>query len=145
MQTFQKRIIYLFLILSLLPLIIFASINIFSSINFLQHIQEQRINNIALVKQANLEGHIKSIANMMLSISKSAVIQRYASSLSKRGRFVKEYNDAYKQLLAFQETYWGLSHHMFLANTKGRVLISPPHKQSRSSHLNHKISGSSFF
>ncbi len=52
---------------------------------------------------------------------------------------------SYQALRAIQESYWGEVHHIFVANTDGRVILSPPHGDSRGSHLNSDMSESAYW
>lgn len=52
----------------------------------------------------------------------------------------------YDLLLNFQERMWGSSHHVFVADTEGHIILSPHHGDNKkSTHFHHSIADSKYF
>ncbi|MCB1148420.1 MAG: methyl-accepting chemotaxis protein, partial [Leptospiraceae bacterium] len=61
----------------------------------------------------------------------------FVNALAKIGR--GEYAGSFQSIADFQDTYWGLTHHVMITDMKGNVKVSPAYKNPLNNHLNSKI------
>ncbi len=79
-----------------------------------------------------LEAHIKSLESAAAAIAEAPVIREYLLSLNAPDPTANSEQVEHAQLAEelvhhMQERLWGQTHHIFLLNTAGRVVLSPPH------------------
>ncbi len=142
-KSLSIRIAALFLLGSITPLAYSNWVNLNSSENTLWSSIKENLSNIATLKQKSLEEHLGMIRKNAEGLSNLKVIQQLLTSSSTQQE--ETYKQAFDLLLKYQESHWGIFHHVFLCDTDGQVVLSPPHGNSESSHHGHDISSSPFF
>ncbi len=97
-------------------------------------------------KQDVLDNHLRHIAVATRTLAGSSALKEILEAYSAAGRFTEDirqtdvFKAAYDVLLQYQENNWGAVHHVFIADTTGRVILSPPHGSSTGSHLGQDVS-----
>lgn len=95
----------------------------------LEHTQAH-LESLAVDREELLKGHIGSIQESASTLANSQLAERYLTALLEGGdrkelEFVGELTeDLFHQT---QKDLWGKSHHIFLTDPKGKVILSPPH------------------
>ncbi|WP_127718270.1 methyl-accepting chemotaxis protein [Halobacteriovorax sp. HLS] len=131
--------IYFLTCVALLPIFILSGYFIYQARENSINEKVKNINSMAKSKQITLENHLGNYIKSLKSITKNKLL---LSSVKSK----KFDNGAYDLIKKFQEEMWGVSHHIFIADTKGHIILSPHHKDNvKSSHLNHSIKESKFF
>ena len=145
MRSLKTRLIALLLTLALAPLVVSSWIDMRASSAVLQERSESRLSGIAAMKQAALTAHLDKIRAEGRALSETGAIQALLKEIRRNGdgervRRGERYRAADDILRAFQESNWGVYHHIFLSDASGRVVLSPDHAGSGRSHLGEDIS-----
>ena len=91
---------------------------------------------IAHIKQDALKNQLVLLGEATGSLAKNHYVQSYAKDASSREQTHDLAEAAIRNL---QESFWGKLHHVFMMDTSGKVILSPPHGDSTSSHLGHHV------
>ena len=138
-NTSQLKLIYSLTCIALLPILGLSAYYIHST--RIQSIEDKvkKLHSVALSKQITLENHLDSYITSMKIMAKNKAL---VDSLSKNDYS----NNSLSLLRDFQESMWGSSHHVFIADTKGHIVVSPHHGDNlKSTHVNHSIHESKYF
>ena len=127
--------------ISLIPLIILSGFTIWNTSRILQEKLEVDMKEAILSKESRLDTYYKLAIKNAESIARNQEIQTYLASQGETGSII----EASEILLNYQEAHWGDFHHIFVANTNGDVVLSPPHGESSHAHMGENISHSPFF
>ncbi len=147
MHTLRTKLFGIFLALGVGPLIVLGMINIFQTRSSFQHSIERELLNVAKVKESALHDHYAIIKLNAHTLAQMDVLQEYLKQYYAAGEDIQ--NDFYPQVFElmkkYQETHWGVFHHVFLTDKNGKVILSPPHGNATTSHAGHSIASSPFF
>ncbi|MCB1191529.1 MAG: methyl-accepting chemotaxis protein [Leptospiraceae bacterium] len=146
------------LLIAILSFIIFQSI-LAGTIHYINNSKalktqiQSDMYNVAKVKQESLNSHYQIIEKQMSFLTQTADIVNLVTQISNsnidtqlENTFV--YKQAFELIQRFQETHWGIYHHIMLASTKGKIFLSPNHEinlQNSSNHINEQISDLKYF
>jgi methyl-accepting chemotaxis protein len=135
----QLKLTYFMTVLALMPLFILSFYFIYKSRADVLNEKTDKIHELAKAKQTTLENHLQNYIKNLNSFAKNKII---INSL-KNNKFD---DSVYQFVKQFQENMWGPSHHIFIADPKGNIVLSPYHgKNKKSSHFGHSISSSKYF
>ncbi len=142
-----KTTLYLVLIaITLVPLIIEGVGSIVAVSDNLHQQKQQELYAIARAKQANLESHLETMTMMAKGLAETGTIISYLYNLNNPRANTENLRAlALDRIRAFQEAGWGIYHHVFITDPKGKVVLSPPHGKSKNNHLGEDLSESKFF
>ncbi len=147
MKTFKAKIQFYFLISALIPFILFGIGNVLTTSNQIKADLKEKLTTVSAIKQKVLNDHLNDIGlNMkMLSENKSIInyLLEYENKTSDDIIKVK-HEGASHAVHNYQENFWGQLHHVFIINKKGNVILSPPHGDSKGSHMDQDISSSKY-
>ncbi|MBF0369032.1 MAG: methyl-accepting chemotaxis protein [Magnetococcales bacterium] len=147
-MTIRQKFILFFICAAFLPLVVFGAYNILSSSDRMEEDIKSQLNTLAKIKQKTLQDYLDNTQGVLASFSKSPELHnmlREYKSLGKEAEKGHAYKDSFDLLHSYQETVWGNLHHIFITDTTGKVILSPPHGNSKGSHYGHDISHSAFF
>lgn len=138
-STSQIKLVYTLTCLALVPIFALSAYYIYHSRQVAVKEKIKKIHEIAKSKQVTLETHLDNYIKSLNSFSKNeSFIEAFKTNNFENG--------AYDTLKNFQEEMWGASHHIFVADTKGHIVLSPHHKTNKkSTHLHHSIAKSKYF
>lgn len=144
MVKLKIKIMSVSFIIALLPLIVLGFLNINKATEIQSQSVQDFLTSIVKLKETALEEYIEDTEFFAESISMNTITQSYLSTKDESKR------DALEELLYnAQEINWGRYHHVFIADTDGKIILSPNHgvrvKGSPSSHTNSDISASTWF
>ncbi len=147
MKTIKAKIQVYFFISALIPFIIFGISNVIMTSNRTKSDLNIKLKTISDIKQKILNDHLKNIGLNMKMLSENKLVIDYLEAYAN-----KNSNDVLKEKQApafniiqnYQENFWGVVHHVFLINTDGKVILSPPHGNSKASHIDQDISDSKY-
>ncbi|MFQ5570361.1 MAG: methyl-accepting chemotaxis protein [Rhodothermales bacterium] len=148
--SITHKLLLMFLVLALLPLIVTNSNNVRSSRRQLRAQIEQELLTVAEVKRATLNDHLRTniqdaqgLAQNRSLIDFLQLIQESEADLDLADE--SSYHQSYGLLRDYQETHWGAFHHVFLTDPQGQIILSPPHKDAAQAHEGQSIIDSPFF
>lgn len=118
----QLTLIYTLTCLALLPLILLSAYYIYQSRESSIQEKTKKIHEIAKSKQVTLENHLNNYIKSMNSFARSEII----IDALKNNNFE---NGSYNAIKEFQEEMWGASHHIFIADPQGHIVLSPHQKK----------------
>ena len=100
----------------------------------------RNLEQVATVTHHRLEESVKTMAVEAAAIADTPAIRGLIDDLKSGntpdGRSLPDHwADAWETLFALQNRSWGRYHHLFIADTKGRVVLSPPKAGAATSHL----------
>lgn len=94
---------------------------------------------ISNMKQSQLQRHHEMISKMAISLGNNSLVTEFLTEGT-------ESDQLFELCQNFQQSYWGIIHHVFLANTEGTVTYSPDKTGTEmSGHLNEHVGESPFF
>ncbi|MGK0290806.1 MAG: methyl-accepting chemotaxis protein [bacterium] len=145
----KTRYQFYFLLSAIIPLVLVSSYYIINNSITTKTGIKNELQSIARIKQETLKEYLLNTAKNMTSISKNEKLQEmlhtyYKSSLSHIKK-TDPYAVTYNLLLNQQEVFWGTTHHMFIADRSGKVILSPLHKKEKHTHEGQNISNSKLF
>jgi len=144
-KSLQYKLIFLFMALSLFPLLATSWNNLSSSSALLKSQIQNQLSQVARVKQAALDSHLNSVIQNAKALSDMRAIQTFLTLHAQNRTRSDAQADAFDVIHSYQENHWGLFHHIFIADPTGQVILSPSHGSSTASHLGQNISLSPFF
>lgn len=122
-----------FILGALLPLLL---TNLLSARRATRHAHveaEKRLSAVLSARREALGNHLDGLERLATAAATGpAAIEFLQGNLEARDRAVEA-------LLPLQESHWGTIHHVMLADTKGKVVLSPGHAGSHKSHLNQTL------
>ena len=151
--SIKVKIISLTLILSIIPIIVLGINNLNSTTNTLRESEIEKLSTLTKTKEASLEDYLDAAIKSAQGLADSQAVHDYINNTEQRTEVTQE-NDqepvdnsqaALNSLRSFQEANWGRYHHIYITNKQGKVILSPPHGDSTSSHKDQDISKSSYF
>ncbi|MGK5092584.1 methyl-accepting chemotaxis protein [Deltaproteobacteria bacterium TL4] len=148
MVSIKQKFILFFIFASLIPLVLVGGYNFMVKVNQAENEIERHLSTLAKIKQQTLNNFLLDIQLQLKALSNNKnVIELLRLSANSEGNISQTpaFQNANEVLLNYQESYWGKLHHVFITNAEGKVIVSPPHENSTSSHLEQNISQSSFF
>ncbi len=148
MKSMQKKFTFVLLIFSLVPVLLFGIVEFAGNNYFFKKYIHEQLLLVAHIKQSALDDYYKAVRKNSESLIVNSSFKKLLDAYQKTGGDVKvqpEYNTVYQMLLNYQEAHWGMFHHIMIANTQGKVIISPPHGKQTNTHLNEDVSHSSYF
>lgn len=146
MKTFNQKFI-LVLFLSFVPLLAIMS---YSIIDLSAYMHQDKINqykNIAHIKQHTLKNQILEMGILLKSYAQNKNITTYMEKRRQSSLdFSQEKKEIRRLLLDYQETAWGKQiHHIYIADIKGKVILSPSHQGAAKAHEGEDLSHIPFF
>ncbi|RMH61235.1 MAG: methyl-accepting chemotaxis protein [Calditrichaeota bacterium] len=145
MKTIKSKLIALFLVVALLPLIATNWIDMEHTRSLLKDKIQGELKHVAYLKQSALESHLNMIGHNAAALSHVSALIHYLQANDSGQDNPLAHKIAYDVLLNYQEKNWGIYHHIFIANPEGEVVLSPGHNGSKKSHAGQNISSSPFF
>ncbi|MBF0350504.1 MAG: methyl-accepting chemotaxis protein [SAR324 cluster bacterium] len=144
-MTLKRKFQLFFLIAGLILILVPGTYNTISTIeqteaNLLQHIQS-----IAQLKQTSLDDHLQTILKNLGALSRNPAVIAYLDTPDLARDQEPYQKTTFNSVLHYQESFWGELHHVFLADTNGKIILSPPHGTATASHLGQAISESHYF
>lgn len=147
MVSIGNKILAMCLTLTLIPLLILGFVNVNKTTDILEQKTQDTLFSAASMKEVSLEDYLDSSMALANSMARSPAVKAFASLIDDEGS--EEYDSAYEKatevIHSAQEGHWVIYHHMYIADTDGLVVLSPPHGDSTSSHINQDVSHSEFF
>ena len=152
--SIRYKLLLAFLCLSLIPLAVVGVVNLRQSDKSLTQSELENLHVMALMKEANLEDYLDSSQKAALGLASSPQVQAYIKSLASQPQFESSASAQAKSdprtpaeqiLHSFQEANWGRYHHIYITDTSGKVLLSPPHGKATKAHAGQNISHSPVF
>ena len=128
--------------ISVIPLLILSGFTFLNTSKLLHHQLEVDMREVILSKEGRIDSYYKLAFKNADALARDQKIQAYLKEGAESGLSHEEASDV---VLNYQESHWGNFHHLFVANTLGEVVISPPHNGSGHAHLGENISSSPFF
>ncbi len=147
MYTLRTKLFGIFLGLGIVPLLILGFVNIYHTRSSFRETTQRELYNVVKVKESALHDHYALIKlNARTLATMSAIEQFYKDYYQTHDPTASPaYENVSELLREYQENHWGVFHHVFLSDKNGKVILSPPHGNSTSSHLGHVIASSPFF
>ncbi|MCI5066680.1 methyl-accepting chemotaxis protein [bacterium] len=144
MRKVQLKVLLVFLACIGVPLLLISLWGMSDTSRLLEGKVEERMFTIAEGKRATLDHHLDLIRSDAEALAALPAISRFIEHKdSSEESFA--YQEALGALRAVQETKWGIYHHVFIADSHGNVVLSPPHGTSTSSHLGHHVGENTYF
>ncbi len=139
MNTLQRRLLLLFFLVGIVP---FMLIVVCSSVKSRVYFKEQQLRHLeqlADVKNAALHSHYQLLLRNAEAMARMPALVAFLETYHQTGDRVLDdqyapYRQVYQALQAYQESHWGVFHHVFLADPGGRVIVSPLHLATRTNH-----------
>ena len=135
--SIRNQFILFYFIVSFFPMVILGGIIIISGKNEMIKNTEKQLEEISLIKQNLLSDYIENIRSSLKSLAINSdlikSLKNYYSEMSFTDSI--SYEKTKELLKNHQEQIWGKIHHVFIANIKGEVIISPTHGNATTSHL----------
>ncbi len=147
MKSLQKKLLTIFLLLSIIPLLLINILQYLNSLHLLTEQTRQKLQTTVESRLSILNHHLELIEKGALFMARTPEIRRYAAALSRGEASPGSplHEQARIILRNYQETYWGIFHHVMIADTTGMIVLSPYHGKPSNNHLGQNISGSPFF
>ncbi len=147
MKSIRIKLVVLLLALALVPLLVSSWYNLSNNTAMLEKNISEHMLSIANVKQSSLDNHIKLVADNASALAGTDAVQEMLDSEASNAEFSQtpEYQAAYDLLLNYQESHWGVFHHVMIADPDGTVVLSPGHNNSSKAHLEQAFSEYKYF
>ncbi len=147
MHTLKTKLLGLFIALGLFPVLILGIINIFTTRSGFRSAVERELLNTAKIKESALHSFYQVIRQNAHTLSEINALRLFLENYYETPNMDEnEYASTVAELIKkYQENHWGTFHHIFVADKYGKVILSPSHGNSTSSHLGHSIASSPFF
>jgi hypothetical protein len=142
----RQKFVLFFVCAAFLPLLVFGTYSITSNAAAIREDIQSQLHTLAKIKQNTLRDYLQNVQQSLASFSKNPnLIKMLQSSVEPKERAAEPvYQQTFSLLLNYQETVWGRLHHIFITDVQGNVILSPPHGNSKGSHLGHNISESKY-
>jgi methyl-accepting chemotaxis protein len=147
-MTLKQKILLFFALTSLIPLISLGVYNVLASKHRAEDDIAAELKALVRVKHRVIADYLDTVGKSLESLAGYAVVRKAMADYTQDpAGFEKApaYAAAFDAVRQFQESFWGKLHHTFIADTSGRVVLSPPHGKATSSHLGQDISHSPYF
>ncbi len=147
MKNTQKRAkkgsqitrIYILTCLALVPIFCLSAYYIYNSRNNAIQDRVKKLKALSHSKQVTLENHLENYIKTLEVLAASEIIKEGIKS----NNFENGSGELIREL---QERSWGAFHHVFIANPKGDIILSPHHGDNKNStHAGHSIHDSKYF
>lgn len=149
MGSFRLKLTLFFLVCALTPLIIWWLFSSYQEKAFITSQINQQLETLTEIKHAKLQEHLERLADNAEALANNANLQSFLANAGTAEIEGDETDsaktEAYNLLRNYQESQWGVTHHIMVTDTDGTVVLSPPHGDSTASHLDHTIAESPFF
>ncbi|MCP5046694.1 MAG: methyl-accepting chemotaxis protein [bacterium] len=151
MKKIKTELFVVFVVISLIPFCGSVIINYFSVTDLFQERLSAKLENTGRMKQASLTRLLENVTHLAGAVGKSLPLKQLQVAKGDQTAPLTEeekkrlYKAASDAIHVFQEEYWGMFHHIFIADPNGKVIVSPSHGSSTGNHLNMDISESPFF
>ncbi len=147
MKSIRIKLVVLLLALALIPLLVSSWYNLSTNTAMLENNISEHMFSIAKLKQSTLDNHLKLVGENASSLASSKAVQKILDSAKSKRSFTQtaEYQVAYDLLLQYQESHWGVFHHIMIADAEGRIVLSPGHNNSSESHLKQDFTEYEYF
>jgi methyl-accepting chemotaxis protein len=145
MKSLKFKLTLIFMGLSLVPLLLTSLNNLRNSSELLKEQIHQKLFSTAQIKQAALDAHLEIVGDNARALAGSRAIFDFLKTGDEESIPESTQAVARDLLLNYQESHWGILHHVFMTDVEGKVVLSPGHNNSQKSHLEEDISESPFF
>ena len=147
-MTLKQKILLFFLVTSLLPLCALGLYNVLESKQRAVEDVKKELKTLIEVKHDMLADYLNTVGAGLEALADSVVVKQAMAAYAKDPagfETADTYAYARDSLQRFQQVFWGKLHHVFIANTKGTVVMSPPHTKGSDGHLQQKLGESRYF
>lgn len=155
MGSLKAKLIAISLSIALIPLLLMGIMNIGKTTSNVHESVEANLAAIVRAKEAALEDYLKTSEKAAKSFAETDAMRKYVAYLNReiQAEELAAYEAATDEidniLYSYQEANWGVYHHIFVADLKGEVTLSPQHgakeKGSPSSHFHSDIAQNKWF
>lgn len=145
MKSLQRNLIVVFLILSAFPVIIINTLQYVGSRIILTDQMEKRLIATTRTRLNILRHHLEMVEKMGDFMAESDQLKTYLIQRASGNPGAGSRENAASFLKSFQETHWGVYHHIMIADVNGKIIMSPSHGGPGKNHMGQDISGSRFF
>jgi methyl-accepting chemotaxis protein len=146
MRSIRVQFLLVFAVATVVPLAL-------ASAFFTWHVREQtrddiigRLTTLAAVKQDMLDQHLQTIEQEIKALATNGHVINATSAYAGEevvdaAAFAgtSDCRSALDAIKRLQDECWGRFHHIFIADTDGHVIISPPHGDATGSHLGQTV------
>ncbi len=136
----------MFILSSVIPLIALSTYFVINTRHQVRSDIFERFDAIANVKQDTLHRSLTTIAEGCKALANNdylinGLVQYKAGESETHDEWSESenYQHALHVIRNYQEASWGKLHHVFITDTDGRVVLSPPHGDSKGSHLGDEV------
>ncbi len=150
MKSMKTRFLVSILFAAVLPLIALSAVFIRNDATSARDRAESDLQRVLAAKQHLLEEHLANMAGLGASLAANPDVRREFAAVADAGghehaALVDPGSVAFQALRSVQETYWGVVHHIFIADADGEIILSPPHGDAKGSHLHGTLHESAYW
>jgi len=150
LKSIKIKLIIILITFAVVPILFFSFSEVIMNQIILKSQIKKQLKLSVKLKQSTLDNFYKIVRKNALSLSDNKALQRLLITINngtseKRLINNQYYKDAFNLLRNYQENHWGFFHHIMVTDLRGKVVLSPPHGKSTSSHYGQNISESIFF
>ncbi|MBF0625545.1 MAG: methyl-accepting chemotaxis protein [Magnetococcales bacterium] len=148
LATVKAKFILFFICASLLPLVSYSLYMLNANSDQMESDLTRQLRTLAEIKQGQLSDYLADVGDNMKGLAGGRALKTFLELHAKSAEEALKngaHQEALDILLQFQEAKWGKLHHVFVADTTGKVILSPPHGNATKSHLGQEVAHSSYF
>ena len=144
MNSIRIKATFLLVLFCAVPLVILTWINIANSTEMLETQIKANLSRLAHIKSATLHNHFEVMSHNAETLASDEALRDVLAGHAAGTTPPNADNQrALNALERYQETHWGVYHHVFVTDVEGNVLLSPEYNGG--DHLGENVSESPFF
>lgn len=126
MKSLHRQVLLWVSLSALLPLTLVSVAGIMFTYDYIRgQLIEQMQSTVRLKKHA-LDAHIEDLKLNAKGITMEPVLQSFFAG--------QDHEEAERLLKSHQDLYWGVLHHIYIVDSKGEVILSPPRGDAKTAH-----------